>query len=578
MINKHSISFTMWLCVLLLCTQLSAVAQSQLPKFGPPLEIPLYLSGNFAELRRNHFHTGIDIKTAGVEGQRVIAAEEGRVVRIGVSGYGYGNVLYIEHPNGYTTVYGHLKSFSNKIDSVVKKEQYSIQSFSVDFSPKQDIQVSKGELIALSGNTGGSGGPHLHFEIRKTEGSRAQNPLLFNFDIADNLPPRIRGLRFHPLSDTTLINGKSDPVTLIVEGEAGKYRIRAGQKVTVYGAFGISVHTLDFLNGQSNKCGVYNLELQVDGKIVCSQEFNEIDFATSRHINCYKDYQSFRKNGWHYHKSFIEPGNLLEIYTPRPSGGGILSFREAGEKKGVYTIKDAYGNTSTLNFVFETLTAPNGQLPTPEPYDAWFYQDQDNTFEYADELKVVIPSGSLYNDLSFQFGVEVKKGEAQVPYYQIHRDDVPIDRAITIEINIEKVPTTLREKLVGARYSTTGGPAYIVGEVGDEWFTLFSKDLGKFTLMVDSIAPALTPKNYKPGMSLGKGSVQSFGISDNMSGIKRYDAWLNGSWILMEYEPKQKKIWLTASELPFVKGKNELVISVKDGCGNEVKRTFTYTW
>jgi len=183
-----------------------AFSQEDLADFAAPLDIPLYLSGNFAELRSNHFHTGIDIKTQGVEGQRVLAAENGKVSRISVSPYGYGLALYIEHPNGYTTVYGHLKSFNADIERVVRKKQYEEESFRVDFAPDEELFVEKGRLIALSGNTGGSGGPHLHFEIRRTADSHPLNPLKFGFDIKDDIPPRIRGVRFHPLSDTTLIN------------------------------------------------------------------------------------------------------------------------------------------------------------------------------------------------------------------------------------------------------------------------------------------------------------------------------------------------------------------------------------
>ncbi len=575
---RPAIYFAAALFIAVFAPSTGAFAQEELPAFGPPLEIPLFLSGNFAELRRNHFHTGIDIKTQGVEGQRVIAAEEGRVARIGVSGGGYGKVLYIEHPNGYTTVYAHLKSFALKIDKVVKQEQYAKQSFSVDFSPTEDVLLSRGELIALSGNTGGSAGAHLHFEIRKTQGSRAQNPLLFNFAIVDNLPPRIRGIRFHPLSDTTFINGKHTPFNLVVEGDAGKYRIKVGQKVAIYGAFGVSIHTLDFLNGQSNRCGVYGIELEVEGRQICAQEFNEIDFATSRQINCYKDYESFRKNGWHYHKSFIEPGNELEIYDPIPSDGGTISIAEAGVKKGKYTVTDAYGNKSNLNFELEILANPNGVLPPPEPYEAWLYRAQENTFEYLDEIILRIPAKALYNDLPFQFGTEMPKGDALVPYYQLHRDDVPLDKAISIEFNISKVPPHLQGKLAAARYGTTGNPSYIAGTLSEGKFTVVSKDFGKFTLVADTIKPSLSPKNYRAGMVLTNGSEQAFTIGDNMSGIKRYDAWLNDEWVLMEHEPKQKKIWLTAGELPFKKGSNTLEISVIDQCGNEVRRRFTYTF
>jgi hypothetical protein len=561
---------------MLMC--LTAGAQGTRPSFGPPLEIPLYLSGNFAELRRNHFHTGIDIKTQGVEGQKVLAAEEGHVVRIAVSGSGYGKVLYIAHPNGYTTVYGHLKSFAPKIDRVVKAEQYAQERFAIDFNPAEPIAVSRGELIALSGNTGSSGGPHLHFEIRNTATGRAQNPLLFGFNISDRIPPRIRGLRFHPLSDTSLVNGKPAPYSVATDGDNGKYQMKAGQKVQVYGAFGISVHSIDFLDGQQNRCGIYRVALEVEGREVLAQQFDEIDFVTSRHINSYKDYEAFRNQSWHYHKSFREPGNALEIYTGENGASGVLAFGESGTKQGRYTITDAYGNTSVLPFTFEVLDRPNGAFAKPETYDAYFYRTEENTFEYGDELVVRIPPKALYNDLPFQFGREMPTERSATAWYQVHRDAVPLDKPIVLEFNIAHITRADRPYLVGMRKGSSGGPVYIAGQTfGESTFSITSKDFGKFALALDKDPPELSARNHQPGMKIGPGSMQEFTIGDAMSGVQKHDAWLNGKWVLMEYEPKQKKIWFIGSDWEWNAGPNTLEIAVTDWCGNEVRRTYTYT-
>ncbi len=527
-------------------------------------------------MRNNHFHTGLDIKTGGVEGKRIIAAEEGRVSRIAVSPYGYGRALYIDHPNGYTTVYAHLKSYSDKINAVVKAEQYARKSFAVDFNPTENISISKGELIALSGNTGGSGGPHLHFEIRETQSERPQNPLLFGFDIVDNLPPVMRGVRFHPLTDTTLINGKNEAQSFVLTGQSGTYNLKAGSKIQVYGAFGVSLHALDFLNAAPNKCGIYELVLRVDGKEICRQDFRELDFSTNRHINCYKDFESFRKKGWHYHKSFREPGNELPIYRPLPPDDGIISFAAQGTHLAEYEAKDAYGNLSTLRFEFESLDKPNGPFKVSEDFEAYFSRERENTYEYKDEFKMKIPAKSLYRDLPFQFSAQMKTAQTMSGQYLAHNEFIPLDKQIELEISVKNVNPALRQYLVAARYPIAGGPAFIPVTIDGDLAKFKSKEFGKFTLMLDSIPPTLTAE--KPGGTVTSTSSIGFTISDERSGIRSHEAYINGEWVLMEYEPKQKRIWLVVKDTDFKKGSNELEVVITDNCGNQNRKTYTYTY
>jgi murein DD-endopeptidase MepM/ murein hydrolase activator NlpD len=549
--------------------------QDELADFAAPLDIQLYLSGNFAELRRNHFHTGIDIKTQGVEGQRVLAAEKGKVSRISVSPYGYGLALYIEHPNGYTTVYGHLKNFNDDIERVVRKKQYEEESFRVDFAPEEELLVEKGELIALSGNTGGSGGPHLHFEIRRTADSHPLNPLKFGFDIKDDISPRIRGVRFHPLSDTTLINGKPEAVSMVVHGSNGKYHLKAGSTFNVYGAFGMSVHSLDYLNGYPNKCGLYEVHLSVDGETVCRQQFDELDFATTRHINAYKAYDVYRTNSWHYHKSYIEPGNELEIYLPETKNQGVIDIEKAGMHQANYVVKDAYENISTLDFSFETLAEPNGALPQAKPYDAYFHYDQENTFTYPEEFEVVVPKGALYQDFKLNFGREMPKTGLLSARYTLHNDLVPLDDYIEIGITAPDTPVELRDNVLAVEYSTAGYASYITGNWEGDRFEFKSKSFGKFALAADSVAPELRPLTRTSG-SLSNSTVLRFKISDDRSGIGAYNAYLNGKWVLTAYEPKAKTISVIFEGTDPQPSGNELRVEIKDAVGNTVERVYTF--
>jgi len=571
-----------YICFLLIYLCLTAnnesVAQDPLPSFGAPLDIPLYLSGNFAELRRNHFHTGIDFKTQGVEGHKILAAEDGFVSRISVSPYGYGLALYIQHPNGYTTVYGHLLSFSENIADVVRKKQYEEKSFSVNFNPDPPIQVARGEVVALSGNTGSSGGPHLHFEIRDTKTEKPQNPLLFGFDVKDNIPPRIRGVRFHPLADTTLINGKHEARSFVVLGNAGKYHLKAGIKINVYGAFGLSLHTRDYLNDQPNHCGIYTLALNVNDALICAQRFDELDFATSRNINSYKDYEVFKNNQWHYHKSYVEPGNKLEIYHPKPLNNGIISIPGAGVHQVDYTVTDAYGNESRLSFEFETPANPGVPLPSPRPYDAYFGYGKNNHFEYSDELEISIPENALYQDLRFEFSRQMRTQDTYSPVYILQNEDVPLQEFIEIKFFWKDVAKSIRDKILVQRSDIKGRTSYLTGSYTPEYFIVKARDFGKFTLVADTTVPSLTAGRWSTGGTVTNASDLQFTMRDDRSGIKAYNAYLNGEWVLLKYEPKKSMVFLNVGESNFQKGNNSLVIKIEDGVGNETVQTFEYNY
>lgn len=557
---------------------LTANAQDSLSQFAAPLDIPLYLAGNFAEMRNNHFHTGIDIKTQGVEGQTVRAAADGVISRINVSPWGYGQALYIDHPNGYTTVYGHLSAYAPKIEKAARAEQYAKESFSVDFTPNPPIHVKKGEMIALSGNTGGSGGPHLHFEIRRTETQHPMNPLLFGFKIKDDISPTIRGVRFHPLSDTTLVNKKHEAQSYVVIGSAGKYHLKAGQSIEVYGAFGMSLHAVDFLNDFPNKCGVFRVELNVDNRLICAQEFDSLDFETVRNINSYNDYIVFKNNNWHYHKSYVEPGNQLEIYRPFPKDRGIMDFRDDASHHVVYKATDAYSNVSTLEFDFRSLAKPDAELPTPEPYDAYFSYDQMNHFAYKDELDLTIPKGALYTDLRFQFSWEMKDKNSYSPYYSIQNDDIPLQKAIELKFSWGSIPKSIRSKIVAQRSDIRGRKSYLTGTATEGSFDVTSKEFGKFTLVTDTVAPILHAYKRSDGGFVSDRSVLDFKTSDTQTGIAKFDAYLNGKWVYMAYEYKQSKLWIEVGDSNFQKGDNTLKIIVADGVGNQSEVTYNYKY
>lgn len=268
--------------ILVFCSSLSVngLAQTHVENnFRAPLDLIPNMSGSFGELRPNHFHSGVDFTTNGQCGYKVYAVGDGYVSRIKISSVGYGKAVYVTHPNGYTTLYGHLEGFTHQIDSIVMAEHYDKQRFDIDFKLKPaEIPVKSGQVIGYSGNSGSSGGPHLHFEVRETDSEHAMNPLLFRNDIKDNVKPTIYGIRFYPLSGDASVAGKHSPLYLKAVGAAGVYKVENGAVIMAGGTIGVGVETIDFISGSTRKCGVYSVSLKVNDTEVYRSEMESFSF------------------------------------------------------------------------------------------------------------------------------------------------------------------------------------------------------------------------------------------------------------------------------------------------------------
>jgi len=288
--------------------------------YHSPLGIPLVLASNFGELRPNHFHMGLDFKTNSKIGYKLYSIEEGYVSRIKVSPYGYGNVIYIDHPNGITSVYGHCSEFKGEIDSIVRAKQEKEQDFAVEVFPgKGVIKVTKGQVIGLSGNSGGSTGPHLHFEVRDTETEHALNPLIFGFDLADSKPPTIRGVKVYGLTKDGYRYPNKATSKIVVKGKYGYYignnevNIPANY-CTETGGIGIALDVIDKLDGAGNNCGLYGSYLIVNNDTVFGQKTDRVPFESTRYVNSHKDYEAYQTLSKKYHKCFRTRENDLPIY------------------------------------------------------------------------------------------------------------------------------------------------------------------------------------------------------------------------------------------------------------------------
>jgi hypothetical protein len=266
-------------------------------QFISPLKIPLSLSANFGELRADHFHSGVDIKTQGTTGKEVVATASGYVYAITVSPGGFGRAIYIRHPSGYSTVYGHLEKFNDVIEEYVKAVQYEKKSFLVTLYPTSDkFPVKQGEVIAFSGNSGSSGGPHLHYEIRKSEGEMPVNPLSFDFGTTDKIKPVIEKLVIYPINRNTLINSQNRKKWINVTGSNGKYSVPDDTEINISGLAGFGIKSFDLIDEGTNKCSVYSIELRIDSICLFRYVMDAFSFSESRYINSHIDYDAYQRD------------------------------------------------------------------------------------------------------------------------------------------------------------------------------------------------------------------------------------------------------------------------------------------
>ncbi len=536
--------------------------------FQSPLDIPLYLSGNFGELRSNHFHAGLDIKTQGVQGQKVYSVADGFVSRIKVSPYGYGTAIYITHPNGYTSVYGHLKKFSDKIAEYVKNEQYKKESFSIQlFPPKNLFQVKKGELIAYSGNSGGSGGPHLHFEIRNTKTEHPYNPLFFGFKVRDQVKPNIYAITIYPLNDTSYINGSNKKKRFAAVGSNGNYKLKNNNEIILYGQFGFGIETVDKMNGTSNTYGLHMITLSQNNKVIYQQKIDEFAFSEGRYINSHIDYPQYVQNRRRVQKSFIQEGNRLRIYKKIKDKGRIM-INDNQAHKFDYKVEDSYGNYSNLNFTIVSKKIPvQKRKPDLRPVQIRFFNYKERNTFIKDEVLIDLPPYVLYEDLYFEYRKEEATKRTLSPIYWLHNHYTPLHSYMTVSIKSKSVLKNKSKTLIA---STVNGVSFY--PEGGKWkgnnISVRTRSFGGYTLVTDTIAPKITPINIYINADMRNKWSISIKIKDNFSGIKKFIATVDGKWILMEYDAKNNLL-VHQFDAKISPGSHEFKLVVIDAVNNQ---------
>ena len=548
--------------VCLLLFSISAIfAQNQYPKsdFRSPLDIPMQLSGNFGELRANHFHAGLDYKTKKTEGLSVYAAADGYISRIKISIFGYGKAIYITHPNGYTTVYGHLQKASPLIEKYIKDNQYKNNSFEIElFLKPEELPIKQSDIIAFSGNTGGSEGPHLHFEIRDSKTEKIINPMLFGFDtqLNDTKKPSIVSLLAYPIGENSIVNESLNPVILNLSLQKdGSY---VSEKVLANGKLGFGINSFDLSDYSWDKNGIYKAAAFLNGKQVFGYQFDTFAFDESRFVNALIDYPRYKKMAQRVQKLFLKKSYPLSILMSFESNG-IFAVNSNINQVCRIQISDFNDNKSVISIPiqFSSLPAKDVALEKKTPF--FIKSNQEYNYE-KDNWSVYFPSTTFYDD--FYLGFNVKENKLFLPNETIavHSNFlVSVQDSISTEIE--------KQKMFIANFDRNKWN-YNPTKLKNNVFSTYTKNWGHYQLMKDTLAPKITISKPIEGKWITNQKTLQFIISDELSGIKEYNGYLNGKWILFEYDLKSKTIIHNFEDGIFEDGKNDLKLIVVDNIGN----------
>ena len=505
--------------------------------FSPPLDIPLLLSGNYAEIRSTAFHAGIDIKTQQVEGKNVLAADDGYISRIAIQSGSYGKAVYMKHPGGLVTVYGHFSSFAPELEKYVTDQQYLKKSFTVDLYPEPGrFTFKKGELIGLSGNTGNSGGPHLHFEIRDESSTIPLNVLNYELPITDNIPPTIGWLAVYPVDRQNKIIGGNNELLIKTEGTGNRFTVSPAV-IPVNGNIAFGIESYDYLNNSANSCTPYTIELLLDNKQIYFCRFDSIPFSMMNYVKSHIDYGEKVKSGKVIHRLFVEPNNRLKIYKVAVNRG-IISITDTRVHNVLINVTDTYGNRSVLQFDIRNTGEVNTQFKDEQRNNvvSKFTYSASNSFE-NDSVRIMIPANALFDDLDFMYR-HIPDSNNIKDIYQIHNEYIPLLNSYILSIKPFNVPTSLLNKSYIAILGNDNTSSSQGGEYHNGYITTQTRLFGKFYLATDTISPAINPLRFRNNSTYSEGDTISFKITDDQTGVRSYNGYIDNQWSLFEYDGK----------------------------------------
>ena len=525
---------------------------SQEIDFHTPIDAPFDLSGTFGEFR-SRFHTGIDFKSRGVQGQKIFSIEDGYVSRIEVNNYGYGKVIYIDHLNGFTSVYAHLKNFNPELDEYIKSELYKSKRNSIKKFPKTNqLRINKGEVIGYSGNTGRSFGPHLHFEIRDTKSQDAINPLMFNYSYKDDERPIIRGLYIINENNSLVRNSpirkkvkKINDSTYTVDDF--EYNGKIG--------IGLDIYDIQYKN-LYNQNGVYKVELFIDSILKYSYKMDKIKFSENHYKKIMYDYLSLAQKN----------KKVLKIYTPRNSDlsflknnkfNGIINSDSIRNNSLLVRVSDWNGNSSSIKFNLKA----NDSISRRSSYNGIEILTNQNYTLNKNSSIIEIGKNTFYDDLLMNISYQsdtLNLGKEKDPFRSSIRIKLPHKISDTLELRQSFVGKIINRKI-----------SYISSKKNKSYIYASTSSLGEYIISKDTLKPDIKPINFTKKSNIKVKNTLKLRLKDDLSGIKNYSSYFNGNWALFEYEPKSNMIFHNLSDGIIKDGENELIIKYEDGVGNK---------
>ena len=549
----------LFLIIILLSSQLKSQNSGDYP-----VDIPIILSSSFGELRPNHFHSGIDIKTQGIEGFEVFSIGDGYISRIQITLGGNGKALYIKHDNGQSSVYAHLKEFSPRIEQIVKNIQYSNKSYTLRKYPKVDeYRISKKEVIGYSGNTGRSTAPHLHYELRD-ENDKPLNPMAYkSYAVEDTIPPILLDVYFKKifLDDKGVLSyNQSDFSKLNLKKINSS--IYVSDTLKINGLIGFGVNSYDKMNNTWNKMGLSFIETNVNGKKVFEMDFNKFSFDEWGHINNFIDYATYKKFKYRIQKLFIEKSNPLSMYN-RKLGDGLVEINE-DELNYLYNIKLSDYNKNLTEVLIPIKFDDSQEKKIKEVNsDHLYYINNDSVYDInLKNSSVKIFNNTFYSDTFLDF-TEKKD------YLHLDMDTIALLKPITIKFNLNRYEKSMVDKLFIAKMDDIGGYSFVSNSIQNDKMIARVKTLGDYQLKSDTIPPVVNLLNIRENQWVSNLKKIKIKISDKQSGIKSYNAWINGQWVLLEFNPAKGILsYDFRDNVNSSTSRNNLLINIEDNSGN----------
>ena len=549
------INFHIILIVLIFFIKNKTFSQYNYQKSNP-IDLPLILSGNFGEIRGTHFHAGIDIKTNGKEGFKIKSIDNGFLSRVSISLGSYGKAIYIKHNDGTTSVYAHLKKFSNKIEEIIKRFQYENKTFVLNkFFKENDIIIKKNEIIGYSGNTGGSSGPHLHFEIRDSKTQNVLNPHLFGYKLSDSKEPVIKKIILYNLNEFKRFENnklkKNIPFKVISNSKV------ITDSINYIGKFGIGVETFDQHNLSYNRNGIYEIELLKNNKMIYNIKFDRFSFNDKKYINYFIDYEELKENNSKVVKLFSNVNSNLSFLKKEQSGH--ITFEENLDYNLELNIYDFEGNKKNIIIPHKKNSNYLKQVKLNNKSNIKI--DEKRTYDFENKKVVFFKNSYLEN----QFVLIKNLNDTLI----LVNKNYPLNKKIKVSFKIKNNLSSNKNLGIGLIVNNSKKTKFLPSIIENNELYSYSDELGSFFITSDNDKPTIKPLNFKNGDWISKKKYLKLEINDLTSGIKKYDGNINGKWILLEYDPKKNLLTYDLEDLKYDSYKLNLVVNVEDFANNK---------